>query len=83
MPSATQEQQSDGGTQYALLVQKQAGTHGTLSVTVTPPSQSTIASLAPTPDPTPTPGAVAGAVSKGNTQFSGQLTKNIELLIDY
>lgn len=81
VPNAAQS--SDGGTQYSLQIQKQAGTHDTVNITIAPPSQRSITSLAPTPDPTPTPGAIGGSVSKDGAQFSGQLTKNITLSVSY
>lgn len=81
VPNAVQV--ANGGRQYSLLVQKQAGTHSTVSITITPPAQSSIASLAPTPDATPNPGAIAGSVSKGAAIFAGQLSKDVTLSLAY
>lgn len=81
VPNAAQA--AGGATQYSLLVQKQAGSHSTVNITITPPAQRSVASVAPTPDATPMPGAIAGTVSKGSAVFSGQLTKDVTLALNY
>lgn len=64
-----------GASQYSLLLQKQAGTHSTATVTIVPPAHSTLAQPLATP-------LVAGKTA-GQVAYVGKLDKDLTFDLGY